>query len=116
MSGGGGSAVKQVLGAAGLALSIAAAPATGGASLLGVPGSLAALGSGMKSAAGTAKRAANAANNNMSALFRNKAPTPIAPTNTNSTAGIDTLRALQARSGRASTLLTSPGSQNTFGG
>jgi hypothetical protein len=121
--GGGGSGVGSSLMTAGLIVAGGAAIlASGGLATPLVAGAAAAgglagaaVGSNMSNKAASALQTkTHAAINN---LFSNKQAAPAAPsTSKASTAGIDTLRQLQSRSGRASTLLTSPGSQNTFGG
>lgn len=123
MSGGGGSGVGNALMTAGLVVA-------GGALILGTAGAATPFVAGAAAAGGlagaavggnmnaqAAKGAITKQNSAINSLLGKKASTPIAPTTTKaSTAGIDALKALQVRSGRASTQLTNPGSQNTFGG
>lgn len=124
MSGGGGSGVGNALMTAGLvAVGGAAILATGG---LATPGVVAAMGAGgaMGIAGGmsananvAAKQAAKQADNTISSLIGQKKPTPEMPSTTKvADKGIQQLKSLQSRSGRVSTQLTTPGSQNTFGG
>lgn len=105
-----GSTAKQGLGAFGIAASVASAPFTGGASLAGLPASVAAFKSGSDQAAAQAKRESTALRNNLI-----KPITPVTmPTVDNAAvqkAKANELTQLQNRSGRASTVLT-----NQFGG
>ena len=122
--GGGGSGVGNALMTAGLiAVGGAAILATGG---LATPGVVAAMGTGgalgiaggaAKNASVAAKQVAKQADNVTSSLLGQRKPAPEMPSATKvADRGVQQLRALQARSGRASTQLTTPGSQNTFGG
>jgi hypothetical protein len=119
MSGGStGSTVKQGVGILGAITAVAAAPATGGASLAALPGAIALTKSGADQAAAQQKRAQQALTNS---LIKPISTPKVAPTPDN--AAVQQQRAnnllqLQQRSGRASTLLTNQGAgaNNTFGG
>lgn len=112
MSGGGGSYIKSLGDAATAGLISGGNPLKAyGAGLVDT------FTLGARTAAMNAKTAARQNANAIDSLLNQKSPTPIAPTTTKSSnAALNALRALQVRSGRASTQLTNPGSQNTFGG
>lgn len=114
--GGGGSTFKQALGLTTLVAEVGAAPFTGGVSLAGVPGSLAVLGSGASQAGGEAARAASRLQNNLLQPIKNTIPLPTLSDDAVQAARNNQLLALQSRSGRASTLLsTTQGTKTNFG-